>query len=495
MTTFPGLSSSYPQADTSNLRFVHTTAPDDQRGIHEVFKRRLAAYFARYCPGQVISIQSGLRSYAKQKGLYDEWVAQGSPSGAPVAAPGRSRHECGLAVDIGSVNGPGFTCNGRWYKNYPATMDADFKQGAAHERKKLAEYGLCQEVHSSEPWHLVPMEVIGYATPDLIAWFTGGSADTSAVDDTDTSHVISTTASAEEDSEDIAPKDWKVYYSGKYGVKSTLYLEKVKNLEIQTKRQEAIESAKAKAELSEESVGPLDETADYVGDYNTHIDKWETILNSTPGYSSLSPKDTLLTSKTTAYPIREIGMTRVIYLSALLDELNGNKAVFNNQNYATILNHPILKDLCSVCSFDQADPWAGYARKDLLFYLYCLILELESQCNKKGEKYNKLSVSLCRYNETQKVLGDRQMEHYVGLAADLYLPKVNEGVTILTSANVANTLYSMGVHYIGIGQDFVHFDLAGDDGKSWTIGGYTASNLQLIDLNMTKSLAIPKEFK
>jgi LAS superfamily LD-carboxypeptidase LdcB len=53
---------------------------------------RYAGYSATYT--------SGYRSPAKQRQLYSAWLAGKSPY--PVARPGTSRHEQGLAVDVAS---------------------------------------------------------------------------------------------------------------------------------------------------------------------------------------------------------------------------------------------------------------------------------------------------------------------------------------------------------------------------------------------------------
>jgi len=50
--------------------------------------------------GYAARFTSGFRSPAKQRELYAKWRAGLSPY--PVAKPGRSRHEVGLAVDVAS---------------------------------------------------------------------------------------------------------------------------------------------------------------------------------------------------------------------------------------------------------------------------------------------------------------------------------------------------------------------------------------------------------
>lgn len=47
-----------------------------------------------------LQVNGGDRTYARQKQLYDAWVAAGKPSNNPVAVPGTSAHERGNALDI-----------------------------------------------------------------------------------------------------------------------------------------------------------------------------------------------------------------------------------------------------------------------------------------------------------------------------------------------------------------------------------------------------------
>lgn len=61
------------------------------------------AYEYNQRTGKKIRINSAYRSVAKQKQLYDAWVARGKTGGA-VARPGNSRHNSGVAIDIASVN-------------------------------------------------------------------------------------------------------------------------------------------------------------------------------------------------------------------------------------------------------------------------------------------------------------------------------------------------------------------------------------------------------
>jgi hypothetical protein len=312
----------------------------------------------------------------------------------------------------------------------------------------------------------------------------------SATDLANDSYAQTTTDDPLLDDEVVTPKTWTSYATGEYGAKATMYLERVRNLGVQTRRQEQLEQAKAKAEFFGEQQPIVNDA-----DYTAHIEKWETILNSTPNAGLLSARDTTVTGQTTPYPPRDVGMTRVSYLTMLQDSLGGDKAIFQNSAYASIENHAILKDLYVPSLYDSADPWSGWARKDVLLYLYCLYQELDGHQALRGTPYAKLSVSCCRWNELKKPVSTRQTEHYVGVAADVYLPKNSAGVIMIDSKTVADILHTMGVPYIGIGADYVHFDLAGDEEHIWSIGGFPLYQPLTVDLNKTKSMTIPKEFR
>ena len=166
-----------------------------------------------------------------------------------------------------------------------------------------------------------------------------------------------------------------------------------------------------------------------------------------------------------------------------------------NVNYASIIEHSVLKDLYVPSGLDIDDPWSGYGRKDLLFYLYALYEEMDSYKTLRGKDYAQLSVSVARYNEIKKVESKRQMEHYTGIAADVYLPKHNTGVIIIDSKAIADILFSMGIHYIGIGYDYIHFDLAGDEDKVWSIGNYPAYTPKVVTLKKAAGLTISEAFR
>jgi LAS superfamily LD-carboxypeptidase LdcB len=86
-----------------------------------------AAAIVRGIGGQV---NSGDRSYAQQKRLYDAWVAAGKPSNNPVARPGTSAHERGAALDVQFA--PGLD---------PAKLRAAFREEGVTLTKVFAERG------------------------------------------------------------------------------------------------------------------------------------------------------------------------------------------------------------------------------------------------------------------------------------------------------------------------------------------------------------------
>lgn len=76
----------------------------DMKGMNKSF---LALFYAMVGEfhnrtGRSVQVNSAFRSVAKQKVLYDAYVA-GGKRGMPVAAPGRSRHQSGVAIDINSA--------------------------------------------------------------------------------------------------------------------------------------------------------------------------------------------------------------------------------------------------------------------------------------------------------------------------------------------------------------------------------------------------------
>lgn len=76
-------------------------APKGAKGLDPAFAAALARANALFRQrfGKEFGITSAYRSPQQQRSLWDAYVARGK-KGAPVAPPGRSRHEQGRAVDI-----------------------------------------------------------------------------------------------------------------------------------------------------------------------------------------------------------------------------------------------------------------------------------------------------------------------------------------------------------------------------------------------------------
>ena len=86
-----------------------------------------------------LNVVSGYRSYEKQKQMFDN----SDRSGKMVARAGCSRHQAGLAVDVGG-----------WATELT--------------NKQLAPYGLHKPM-SWENWHIEPTETKGLSTKQIIA--------------------------------------------------------------------------------------------------------------------------------------------------------------------------------------------------------------------------------------------------------------------------------------------------------------------------------------
>lgn len=103
----------------------------DTSGLDSELQKRLMAAAEVY--GKPLTINSGFRSYAKQKEMWDESVAAKRPGIGPggmlVAKPGSSAHERGMAVDIQEA------------KNDPKAVEALKSQGFVQP------YGKADEVH------------------------------------------------------------------------------------------------------------------------------------------------------------------------------------------------------------------------------------------------------------------------------------------------------------------------------------------------------------
>lgn len=122
-------------------------------GLNPEFRRRLSAMF-RDRPS--LSVTVGFRSYEEQRNLFVDRYTTAGPTSADsqgtmwrgqrwyrkpgaiiTAAPGRSKHQAGLAIDVGSNGG---TIRG--------TADA------AWVRNNVSRYGLRLPMPSAEPWHI-----------------------------------------------------------------------------------------------------------------------------------------------------------------------------------------------------------------------------------------------------------------------------------------------------------------------------------------------------
>lgn len=120
-------SSKYPVGDYNT--FVTGNKLNINLGILE----RLAAVGESY--GKTININSGWRSSVKQKELYDGYIS-GKPGYNLAAAPGKSAHEIGMAIDT----------NSQWLKALPSSS--------------LAPFGLVKNV-PGENWHITAVEQMG----------------------------------------------------------------------------------------------------------------------------------------------------------------------------------------------------------------------------------------------------------------------------------------------------------------------------------------------
>ena len=95
-----------PSSRASNIS--NESLKGDTTGLDPELHKRLMAAAEVY--GKPLTINSGFRSYEKQKAEYDKSVAAGTPGVGPggmlVAKPGSSNHERGMAVDIQEYRDP-----------------------------------------------------------------------------------------------------------------------------------------------------------------------------------------------------------------------------------------------------------------------------------------------------------------------------------------------------------------------------------------------------
>ena len=126
--------------------------------VNLVFLYRVANYIKNEV-GKKCSVY-GYRGFIKQLELYNLYKAG---KGNIAAAPGKSRHNYGLAIDfnnIGIVNK---------VKQYPGTLNADYALWLKGKPEVLNKYGLRHAV-KGEIWHIESIETVG-VTIDNIKWF------------------------------------------------------------------------------------------------------------------------------------------------------------------------------------------------------------------------------------------------------------------------------------------------------------------------------------
>lgn len=162
--------SPYPYLQTKNK----TGRPDTISGLNSDFACRLYKFMkAADGAGMNITIGSGYRSVQHQTQLYNAYVA-GGKRGAPVAAPGRSKHNFGLAVDL----------------RYDG-QHSNFSKGAGNTPECIRRLKSCKWAHENyskfglrypmavEPWHAEPSGAVSgkaQPTPQGGGWQSDSSA-------------------------------------------------------------------------------------------------------------------------------------------------------------------------------------------------------------------------------------------------------------------------------------------------------------------------------
>ncbi len=132
----------YPYLQTKDK----TGRPDTVSGLNSDFACRLSKFLkAADAAGQNITIASGYRSVELQKQLYDKYIACGK-CGAPVAPPGSSKHNFGLAVDLSFSGQRGPTNTSLCMSSIPACNWA---------HTNFAQFNLRYPMEY-EPWHIEP---------------------------------------------------------------------------------------------------------------------------------------------------------------------------------------------------------------------------------------------------------------------------------------------------------------------------------------------------
>lgn len=140
-----------PENPTAYLLSKSKQAPSHVTGLHPDFACRLYKLLkASEQAGKNITLNSGYRSIAHQKSIYDKYVA-GGMRGAPVAPPGRSKHNFGLAYDL-HIDG----------------QDPNFGLQSGNTKACFERLPSCRWLHENagrfglrfpmlvEPWHIEP---------------------------------------------------------------------------------------------------------------------------------------------------------------------------------------------------------------------------------------------------------------------------------------------------------------------------------------------------
>lgn len=127
------LSVMYKTADPSKWVTGNTA------GLDPIFLGRLAKLGEDH--GKKVEILSGNRTIAEQQVLYNKYL---NGTGNLAAAPGNSRHNYGLAVDVQG-----------WARDIP---ESTYKKYGMHKPVKSPQ---------NEPWHIEPIETAGKTTEQL----------------------------------------------------------------------------------------------------------------------------------------------------------------------------------------------------------------------------------------------------------------------------------------------------------------------------------------
>ncbi len=138
----------YPYLQSKNK----TGRPDSVSGLNSDFACRMYKFMkAADAAGMNLAIGSGYRSMDMQKGMYQKYLACGK-CGAPVAPPGVSKHNFGLAVDL-HYNGQLGNFVSKSPQNTPMCIQRIPACSWAHAN--YSSFGLRYPM-TYEPWHIEP---------------------------------------------------------------------------------------------------------------------------------------------------------------------------------------------------------------------------------------------------------------------------------------------------------------------------------------------------